>query len=266
MKQSRILSIYERNQLLKYGFSDDDLIARGDLPVEYLTGLVKFKNLSIKVDQRVLIPRVETEELIDLMSNFCFGLKSKLAYLEVGTGSGAISLAFYDFLMRQKNLQIDKFIMTDISKAALASAQNNFQNIFGQSGLNKVKFLQSNLLESFSQEKFNLIVANLPYIPSSEIEKLDASVKNHEPLLALDGGQTGFDLINQFLEQVLEKDLLIDAGKIFLEVYETHDIKFIKDNFSHIWQNFEIEEVKDQFNRHRFLVLTKNLTFSRSAQ
>ena len=257
MIKTRVLSIYEKNQLLKYGFKDADLLNKGELPVEYLTNYVEFKNLTIKVNQDVLIPRVESEELIDLMGDFYNSLNDDIFYLEVGTGSGAISLAFYDFLTKQKKKKINKFIVTDLSLSALNLAKENFINLFGDSISNKIEFLQTDLLNSFPDQKFNLIIANLPYIPSTMIEKLDESVKNYEPLLALDGGKTGFELINKFLEQIINKNILKNNGKIFLEVYEAHDVKFIKNNFPNICQNFSIEEFKDQFNRQRFLILKK---------
>jgi len=137
-------------------------------------------------------------------------------------------------------------------------AKENFSRLFKTTTFfNKVEFLQTNLLENFSHQKFNLIVANLPYIPSKEIDKLDESVKNYEPLLALDGGETGFELINKMLEQILRKDLLSENGRIFLEVFETHNLSFIKENFPNIYKEFSIKEFKDQFLRQRFLVLQK---------
>lgn len=257
MIKTRTLSIYEKNQLLKYGFKETDLLSKGELPVEYLTNYVEFKNLTMKVNQNVLIPRVESEELVDLMGDFYYLLDDDISYLEVGTGSGAISLAFYDFLTKQNKGKINKFVVTDLSLPALNLAKENFINLFGKLILNKIKFVQNDLLNAFSDQKFNLIVANLPYIPSVMIKKLDGSVKNYEPLLALDGGKTGFDLINKFLEQILYKNILTNNGKIFLEVYETHNIQFIKDNFPKIYQSFSIEEFKDQFARQRFLIFKK---------
>jgi len=257
MIKTRTLSIYEKNQLLKYGFKDIDLLRKGELPVEYLTNFVEFKNLTIRINQNVLIPRVESEELVDLVCNFSHSLNKDISYLEVGTGSGAISLAFYNFLIKQKNIKVNKFVVTDLSVSAISLAKENFINLFGKPRLNNVLFLQSDLLNVFSDQKFNLIVANLPYIPSNQIKKLDKSVKDYEPLLALDGGKSGFDLINKLLEQIVYKNLLTNNGKIFLEVYETHDIQFIKNNFPNIYQNFSIEEFEDQFNRHRFLILKK---------
>lgn len=258
MKQNRLLSVYEKNQLLKYKFKEEDLLALGELPVEYLTGFVEFCGLRIKVNRNVLIPRVESEELVQLISDFFLSLKNKLSYLEIGVGSGAISLAFFAFLLKQGKIdQIGQFLVSDVSKKALILAQENFKNLFHQELAKKIKFLKSNLLDNFSKNKFNLIVANLPYIPSDLIKSLDASVQNYEPLLALDGGQTGFDLINKFLEQVINQDALANKGKIFLEVHETHDKKFLKKYFPNIEKHFLVQEIKDQFGRHRFLILEK---------
>lgn len=258
MNRNRVLSVYEKNQLLKYGLKETDLLSRGSLPVEYLTGFVDFCDLEVKINQSVLIPRVESEELATLMGDFYSFVGNDLSYLEVGAGSGAISLAFYAFLLKQKDAKINKFVLSDLSQAALDLAKENFKNLFGDKTIGKIEFLQSDLLDAFSKEKFNLIVANLPYIPSTEIEKLDQSVKNYEPLLALDGGQSGFDLINKFLGQILDRGILRADGKIFLEVYETHRADFIYKNFPNISKNFSIEEFKDQFDRHRFLVLKKH--------
>ena len=262
MSKSRILSIYERNQLLKYSYKETDLLTKGNLPVEYLTGFVNFAGLDLKVNPNVLIPRVETEELVALLAHFAqteYAATSveKFSYLEVGTGSGAISLAFFDFLLKQKKLfaKLDQFIVSDVSPKALALAQENFVNLFTLTQLNKVNFVLSDLLSNVTLSKFDLIVANLPYIPSAEIAKLDSSVKDHEPHLALDGGQTGFELIAKFLEQIIAKSMLKQKGQIFLEVYESHTQEFVQQNFPLLWQHFFIQEIKDQFDRQRFLIL-----------
>lgn len=254
---SRVLNIYEKNQLLKYSLKEDELLTKGELPVEYFTGFVNFKNLDLKVNQNVLIPRVETEELVDLLINFAISIDRIFSCLEVGTGSGAISAAFFDFLLKTKKIEFEELILTDISNGALNLAKENFTLLFGAAALSKIRFLRNDLLDNFPKKSFNIIVANLPYIPSDKIADLDSSVKDYEPLLALDGGKTGFELINKMLEQVLNQDLLVEDGKIFLEVYETHDVQFIKTEFPKIYEKFSIEEIKDQFERQRFLVLSR---------
>ncbi len=259
MKQSRKLDIYEKNQLLKYSLKESDLLTKGDLPVEYLTGFVNFKGLELKVDQNVLIPRVETEELVDHLVKFTLSLNQQLSYLEVGAGSGAISWAFLNSLLKIKNyhLQIKNFILTDIVQSALKLAKINLQRLFSQKLPIKIDFLESDLLDNLSHKKFNLIVANLPYIPSARIPHLDNSVKDYEPLIALDGGETGFELINKLLEQILDKEFLANGGQIFLEVDSSHDLSFIKNNFPKIIDYFTIQQITDQFARHRFLILQK---------
>jgi release factor glutamine methyltransferase len=257
MVKSRKLSVYEKNQLLKYSLKEADLFTKGELPVEYLTGFVNFAELELKVNQNVLIPRVETEELLDLMTAHALSLKEPISYLEIGTGSGAISLAFFNFLLKQNQILLKEFFSTDVSNKALILAKENFSRLFKEEFLTKVNFLESNLLEKVINQKFNLIVANLPYIPSNKINGLDQSVKDYEPILALDGGETGFELINNMLLQILNKNLLAKNAKVFLEVYEDHNLEFIKEKFPKIYEEFSIEEFKDQFERQRFLVLQK---------
>lgn len=259
MNKFRKLSIYERNQLLKYSLQEADLLTKGDLPVEYLTGFVEFKNLEFKINRNVLIPRVETEELVDLMKNFVDSLEEKISYLEVGVGSGVISLSFLDFLLKshKKNFLVEKFLLADISIEALSVAKENLFRLFPKKLPFLVEFLISDLLNDLSKQKFNLIAANLPYIPSSLMMNLDKSVKDYEPNLALDGGEDGFVLIAELIDQIIDGDFLSQNGKIFLEVHESHTIDFLKKKYPQILQKFLIKEIKDQFRRHRFLILQK---------
>lgn len=259
MNKSRKLSIYERNQLLKYSLQEADLLTKGDLPVEYLTGFVEFKNLELKVNQNVLIPRVETEELVDLLESFSSSLMGKISYLEVGTGGGAISLAFLSFLLKEKKktLLVKKFLACDVSSQALLVAQENLVRLFPKVLPFSVEFLVSDLLVNVPKQKFNIIVANLPYIPSKLIEGLNESVKDYEPNLALDGGEDGFILISKLIEQIINGNFLSQDGRIFLEVHESHTTNFLKDKYPQIMKNFLINELEDQFGRHRFLILQK---------
>lgn len=259
MNKPRKLSIYERNQLLKYSLKEADLLTKGDLPVEYLTGFVDFKGLELKVNQNVLIPRVETEELIDVLGDYAISLQEKISYLEVGTGSGAITLAFLDFLLKnsQKPFLVKKLLACDVSNQALNVAQENLSRLFPQNLPFLVEFLLSDLLLHVPKQEFNIIVANLPYIPSKLVKSLDKSVKDHEPNLALDGGEDGFVLIAKLIEQITLGHFLNKNGKIFLEVHESHNLNFLRKKYPQIVKNFSIMEKKDQFDRHRFLILQK---------
>ncbi len=261
--EQRVLSLYEKQQLLQYGLSEADFLKKGEMPVEYFTGRVDFAGLTLTINQDVLIPRVESEELVDQALDFAKKCsKQQLRILEIGTGSGAIALAFINKIRQLNYLNKSwEFALTEISAPALATAQNNYQQLLAKD-INqdqiKVKFILSNLLEAIKQSPpFDLVLANLPYIPHSAIKSLGASVKEFEPWLALDGGETGFSLIASALEQLLAKQLLADEATIMVETYHLHDQQFIRRNFSFLFGQFEIKFIKDQFNRQRFLHLKK---------
>lgn len=256
MNKPRKLSVYERNQLLKYSLKENDLLSKGSLPVEYLTGIVNFAGIELRVDQNVLIPRVETEELVELIVGFIKKNNKPVKYLEVGTGSGAISLAVLAAVKNLRNLPIKKFVMTDISEEALLLAKQNLQAHFISTVASQVSFIHSDLLKKVMPQTFEVIVANLPYIPSGEMLKLDSSVKDFEPHIALEGGETGFEMIAVFLQQIIEGAYLSSEGQIFLEVHKSHTLEFITKFYRQFLDHFKIQEVKDQFSRQRFLLLT----------
>lgn len=255
---TRRLSIYEKNQLLRHRFSEAELLSSGELPVEYLTGKIDFAGVELHLNSDVLIPRVETEELVDLLLETKQVNLSKLKYLEVGTGSGAITIALIVKMLKSNLLRNDQqFLLTDISDAALRVAKKNAKQILSQNIFSQLSFLNSDLLVSVKEEKFDLIVANLPYVPSDEIMQLPRSVKDFEPQLALDGGKDGFFYINKLLEQILARELLNNNTEIYLEVDQKHDLRFIKENYPIILEKFSIRAITDQFANHRFLHLKK---------
>lgn len=264
IKSKRQLSVYEKQQLLRADLTESDLLSKKDLPVEYLTGQVDFANLSLKVNENVLIPRVETEELLELVIKEITYLKNdNLNVLELATGSGAISLALIEQIRDAQYFNKKWFFsLTDVSLPALELAQENYQHLLADKMDNEkisINFYQSDLLDELDKNKgYDLIVANLPYIPHDNIDQLDASVKNFEPHLALDGGPTGFELINRALKKIVEYKLLNPAGTIFLEVDLSHDQMFIKKNFPQLFNLFKITFIKDQFERNRFLVLKEH--------
>ena len=136
-------------------------------PLQYIEEYVPFYSISLKVDERCLIPRPETEYLIEIIKNKVVKPKS---ILDVGTGSGCISLMM-------KHLYPEAEVKgIDISPFAIQLATEN-ATLNGM----KIEFIQSDLLNEVSSSNFDLIIANLPYIPSSEIETLDLEVLNYEP-------------------------------------------------------------------------------------
>jgi release factor glutamine methyltransferase len=156
-------------------------------PLEYLLGGTTFAGHRVAVTPDVLIPRPETEILLEEAVKLIE--PEGLPVLDVGTGSGILALA-----LSRKFPQLE-IVAVDISPAALAVARRNGE------GVGKIRFVESDLMEETSlPERWQMIVANLPYIPTGQIEGLMREVR-HEPRLALDGGADGLDLIRRLIAQ-----------------------------------------------------------------
>ncbi len=156
-------------------------------PLEYLLGTTTFAGSRVAVSPDVLIPRPETEILLEEAIKLID--PAGLPILDVGTGSGILALSL------AKKFPALEIIAVDISSAALAVANKNAE------GLGNIRFVESDLMEAKSlPERFQMIVANLPYIPSGQIDRLMREVR-HEPRLALDGGADGLDLIRRLITQ-----------------------------------------------------------------
>ena len=163
-------------------------------PIQYLCGVSYWRNLKLRVTDKVLIPRPETELVIDIVFKI-FGKKSqKLFFAELGTGSGAISIALaLEFPMWDG-------IATDIDQDALEVATKNYKSSSEQSNL---KFCCGDWwtpLESF-KGKLDLVISNPPYIPRDTYEKLPKEVKNFEPKIALIGGEDGLEHIREIIQK-----------------------------------------------------------------
>jgi len=163
-------------------------------PIQYLCGITYWRDLKLEVTNKVLIPRSETELIVDIVIKI-FGKKSqKLLFGELGTGTGAISIAL------ALTYPLWDGIATDIDQDALAVAIKNYGNYSKQSNL---KFLCGNWwtpLESF-KGKLNLVISNPPYIPKDTYEKLPKEVKNFEPKIALLGGEDGLKHIREIIQK-----------------------------------------------------------------
>jgi len=220
-------------------------------PVEYLTGRAEFCDFVLAVNKTVLIPRIETEELVALVasaiSEKLSSESAKLRILEVGTGSGAITIA----LARQFETKWSKleFTASDISQSALVLAQKNAKQMLGTDV--PITFIQSDLLENLGSQTFDIVVANLPYIPSARIATLDESVRDHEPHAALDGGPDGFSLITRLLDTVLP--ILKPNASVFLEIDHTHTKSYFANFVKNGWS---LQLSKDFANKTRFAQLS----------
>ncbi len=182
--------------------SDERLTGR---PLWYIVGDADFCGYKIKVDERVLIPRPETEEML-MMAVAAAADGSNI--LDLCTGSGAIAVALYKEL--QKKGRACKMTAVDISAEALALAKENAE-------LNgaEVLFIQSDLFQRI-RGRFDLIVSNPPYIPSGDIQTLQREVRDYEPRLALDGGVDGLDLYRRIAEEAPK--YLAKGGTLLMEV------------------------------------------------
>jgi release factor glutamine methyltransferase len=179
-------------------------------PTAYIINRKEFYGIDFYLDSRVLIPRPETELLVDTALGFLKNtyLSSPPLIADIGTGCGAIAISL------ALNLPRSKIYATDISYSSLEVAKLNCEHY---KVTRQVTLLQGNLLEPVL-EPVDLIVANLPYIRSSELENLSPEITGFEPRTAIDGGENGLKCIRQLLEQTKEKTnprscLLLEIGQ-----------------------------------------------------
>lgn len=209
---------------------------RGE-PLQHIEGGVYFFDIYIEVNQDVLIPRPETEFLVEEIIN---RVKRPKKIIDVGTGSGCIGLALAKYF---KDAEVH---LTDISAGALLKAEENSKN-------NNIKasVYKSDLLYDVNDTNFDLVVANLPYIPSEEIQSLPNEILHYEPLLALDGGREGLDYIIQLIENAKTK--LRADGLLALEIDSRFGNK-VKD----LVKNYKgVELVQDLTGRDRYVFATR---------
>lgn len=177
--------------------------AKGE-SIDNIFGFTEFYGIRFDVNKKVLTPRMETELLVEQVLKCQKNFKN-CTILDLGTGSGAIAVAI------AKNCDA-KVTAIDVSKVALSVAEQN-----AKKNDVRIEFLHSNLFQDLKRKrKFDIIVSNPPYIPSSEIEKLDKNVRECDPLVALDGGEDGLDFYREIISK-LGKRLNL-GGYVFFEV------------------------------------------------
>ena len=173
-------------------------------PVAYITGKKDFWSESFLINKSTLVPRPETELLLYKVINYF--KKKSINILDIGTGSGCILLSVL------KELKYSKGIGIDISKGAIKTAQINCKNL---NLLNKAKFKVCDMTK-FNEGKYDLIISNPPYIPSRDLKNLSKDITNYEPLVALNGGDDGLDLIKKVIYKA--NSLLKRNGLLAIEI------------------------------------------------
>ena len=171
-----------------------DRRAEGE-PLQYIVGEQEFMGLSFNVNEAVLIPRQDTETLVETALSFAKNKKGSISILDMCCGSGAIAISMAYFLPKSK------LTACDISEAALNVARSNAK----KNGVEKkINFIESDLYMPVQKkkpmkDKFDMILCNPPYIPSHVIPTLQREIKDHEPVAALDGGEDGLDFYRKMV-------------------------------------------------------------------
>lgn len=177
-------------------------------PIAYIVGNREFMGLDFYVKEGVLIPRPDTEVLVEEIIELCKG-ESGVSILDIGTGSGAITVSL------AKYIQNSKVTSFDISEIPLEIGK---KNAISNEVDHKINFVQSDLFSAIKGKdiKFDVIVSNPPYIPKKDMDTLHTQVKDYEPYNALEGGEDGLDFYRDITEQ--SKMYLKDNGILAYEV------------------------------------------------
>jgi len=186
----------------------DELLQRRRVgePIQYITGETEFYGLPFRVTPDVLIPRPETEHLVEQ----ALALAARFEHpriVDVGTGSGAIAVAL------ARHLSQAQIAAVDISAAALEIARENAER---NAVSDRIRFLQGDLLGPVRDERFDIVVSNPPYVPVVDRESLSVEVREHEPALALFAGDDGFDIYRRLIPDGFA--VLEPRGYMLLEI------------------------------------------------
>ena len=207
-------------------------------PLCYITGHTQFRDIILKTGPGALIPRPETEQVIDIAARY---IRDSSLVIDVGTGTGAIALSM------AKEFPKTRVTGVDVSSEALSYAMKNKE--FNK--LENVIFKINDLCSGFPSDSFDIIIANLPYISEEEYNALPSSVSCFEPKLALTPGKTGLELIERLVEQ--SKLVLKPNGCIILEIgYKQGQVVKEILNSSNCFK--EVKVLDDYKNLDRFAI------------
>lgn len=207
-------------------------------PIQYIISAATFRDLELELDDEVLIPRPETEELVEIILNSYTNRLKGFNVLDIGTGSACIALSI------AKEFKNSKVFATDISEKAITVAKKNSKKY----NLENVYLHKLDILRQIPKTKFDIIVSNPPYIPIDEYHNLDKNVLDYEPKCALTDGADGLSFYRRFAE--IFPKMINPNGKFFLEIGygQAADIEKL---FS--VTNFETKVYKDMNGVNRFI-------------
>lgn len=220
-------------------------------PYQYITKNANFFGYDIYVDENVLIPRLDTEILVDCICRHIeekYDKKDSIRILEIGIGSGAVIVAILKRLEKYSNIIIDGI---DISKGAIEVAKKNIEKYNLE---DKVNIYRKDILNEEIEEKYDIIYSNPPYLTSDEMREIPDDVRK-EPSLALYGGEDGLEYYRRIIGIITKNNNLKEDGKLFLEIgymqkQEVFDIA--KENR---YSEENISCIKDLENRDRVIIL-----------
>ena len=193
------------------------------VPVAYIFGRTNFYGYDLKVNENVLIPRLDTEVLVEKLVEDIKSQSEKVSVLDIGTGSGAIIIT----VQKETNA---KCFAVDVSRPALEVAKFN-----AKENRAEVEFVKSDLFEKIPDLKVDFIVSNPPYIETEVVKGLEPEVVSNEPNLALDGGEDGLDFYRRIVKDA--KNHLNEKGKLYFEIgYNQGESvsNLMKDDFENI--------------------------------
>ncbi len=237
----------QKNELFDFKILIKRRIQKNE-PVAYIIGEKGFFESDFEVAQGVLIPRSDTETLVEQalkILNTCQSHSRPRMILELGTGSGAIIVSLAKAIPRHL------YFASDISLAALAIAKKNAEKIVKD----KISFFAGSWFSSLRKNsRFDLIVSNPPYIPTADIQGLESEIKEFEPILALDGGRDGIDSFRLILKSA--HNYLVPGGTILLEM--GFDQKEMVQSISRQYTEYEsIDFIKDLAGHNRVALIKK---------
>ena len=226
------------DEQVKQTKKDIKKLAKGDSP-QYILGYAWFLGYKIMVQKGVLIPRFETEELVEWTLN---NLKDNDSVLDLGTGSGCITVALSQEA-KKKGLSNLKWTISDVSDAALRIAEENLLTYQIDALVRKANVL-------IGLGKFDKIISNPPYIKNSETNVMDRSVLKNEPRLALFAGEDGLDFYRKFAKEV--RDHLNAHGEFFMEFGFSEENE-LRELLNKELPDFDIEFKKDMAGKPRMV-------------